>query len=259
MTFIKQLEIQRREQRVTEWSDLYRSGWSLQEIGDEYELSRERIRQVLAKAGMSSTEGGVVVKRALVDRARKSKRQAAADERSFRRYGCPASELSACNYGLPLHAKGCMASAYNSQKNNARIRKIEWRMTFPEWCDIWKASGFLDHRGRGADKYAMARRGDIGPYSRENVYIATNAQNISDGYAFRRQRDYKRPPPKTGLVRNNTSGKNGVGWDKRARKWRAHIRVDGKQVHLGLFRDIDDAAAARTTAEEKINAALAAL
>lgn len=255
MTFTKQLEIDRRRQRAIEWADLYRYGWSLQEVGDEYGVTRERVRQVLVKVGVRSSDGGGAVQNRRRSEVKVSKRKAREDERSFRRYGCPANDASKCNYGLPLNAKGGMASAYNSQKNNARIRGVEWRMTFPEWCDIWKKSGFLEHRGRGAGKYVMARLGDIGPYSPENVYITTNAQNISDGYEFRRQRHYKRPH--TAWFRIGASGKRGVRWDKNAKKWRAHIRVDGKQVHLGLFRDIDEAAAARAAAEEKINAALA--
>jgi len=39
----------------------------------------------------------------------------------------------------------------------------------------------------------------------------------------------------------NTSGAKGVCWDKQAQKWQAHIRVNGKRIHLGLFDDIDDA------------------
>jgi hypothetical protein len=35
--------------------------------------------------------------------------------------------------------------------------------------------------------------------------------------------------------RNNTSGYKGVSWHKASGKWRASIRVDGRQIHLGLF------------------------
>lgn len=34
---------------------------------------------------------------------------------------------------------------------------------------------------------------------------------------------------------NNDSGFTGVCWDKHARKWKAYIRVDGKQNNLGMF------------------------
>lgn len=49
----------------------------------------------------------------------------------------------------------------------------------------------------------------------------------------------------------NTSGHRGVQWEKRYNKWRARISVNGKDIHLGLFEDYDNAVAARTAAEEK--------
>ena len=52
------------------------------------------------------------------------------------------------------------------------------------------------------------------------------------------------------LLSNNTSGVRGVHWDRNANKWRAIIYFKGKQIHLGLFTDIDDATQARKAAED---------
>lgn len=40
---------------------------------------------------------------------------------------------------------------------------------------------------------------------------------------------------RTCLNRNNSSGKMGVDFLKRSNKFRARLRVDGKEMHLGLF------------------------
>ena len=53
------------------------------------------------------------------------------------------------------------------------------------------------------------------------------------------------------LPANNTSGIIGVNWSKQKLKWRAIIRADGKDIHIGSFDDIEDAAAARLAAEIK--------
>ena len=46
------------------------------------------------------------------------------------------------------------------------------------------------------------------------------------------------------MRRDNTSGVQGVCWDKKAAKWKATIAVNGTTRHLGLFDDIHDAEAA---------------
>ena len=48
---------------------------------------------------------------------------------------------------------------------------------------------------------------------------------------------------------NNTSGVIGVCWSKNRKKWRAEIRVNGGNKHLGYFDDKDDAITARRNAE----------
>lgn len=53
------------------------------------------------------------------------------------------------------------------------------------------------------------------------------------------------------ISKNNTSGYNGVSWDKSRNKWMAHIKINFKFKNLGYFSNINDAVKARKTAEEK--------
>jgi len=46
------------------------------------------------------------------------------------------------------------------------------------------------------------------------------------------------------MHRNNSSGVNGVFWNRAAGKWVAQVGLNGKRRHLGMFDDLDDAAAA---------------
>lgn len=59
-----------------------------------------------------------------------------------------------------------------------------------------------------------------------NLRPATNSENCKNGK----------------LPKNNTSGFKGVSWMPRQKAWAAHIRVDGKAIHLGLYRDVVEAA-----------------
>lgn len=52
---------------------------------------------------------------------------------------------------------------------------------------------------------------------------------------------------------NNTSGYKGVTWFKRDSKWMAYIKVDGKQIHLGLFDTIEEASIAYQTAAMRLH------
>lgn len=109
------------------------------------------------------------------------------DIRALKRFGCTHAALVALNEGLPIWQHGSLARAYATQIANAKLRGVEWAMTFPEWVKVWRDSGRLAERRRG-NGYVMARHGDIGPYHVNNVYIALSVQNIRDGAAFRRAR-----------------------------------------------------------------------
>ncbi len=67
---------------------------------------------------------------------------------------------------------------------------------------------------------------------KENLRPATAAQNAAN---------YRRTSVSTSVFR-------GVSWHKRRNKWVAHIKVDGRQKHLGVFDDEFEAALAWNTA-----------
>jgi NUMOD3 motif len=70
--------------------------------------------------------------------------------------------------------------SYVSHKSSAKIRKIDFLLTYDEWFQIWFDSGHLEQRGCRLGQYVMSRPGDIGPYSVDNVRIITNAQNTNE-------------------------------------------------------------------------------
>lgn len=62
--------------------------------------------------------------------------------------------------------------------------------------------------------------------SLSNLRVAERAQNLRN----------------QGLRKTNSSGYKGVSWNKTYRKWQARIQVDKKQIWLGLFDTVEDAA-----------------
>ena len=69
---------------------------------------------------------------------------------------------------------------YTQQRCAARKRNIEWLFTFESWWKMWDDSGKWLERGRKLNQYCMARKGDIGPYSPDNVDIVVISTNTSD-------------------------------------------------------------------------------
>lgn len=74
---------------------------------------------------------------------------------------------------------------FQQQRCNARHRGIPFRLTFDQWLSIWHSSGKLPYRGKGDDKYCMARNKDRGAYEVGNVYITSFTGNITDGFFYR--------------------------------------------------------------------------
>jgi len=70
---------------------------------------------------------------------------------------------------------------------------------------------------------------------RENLRLATKSQNMANTL-----------PRKT-----NTSGFKGVSWDKSRNKWAVEITVNYKNIHLGRYTDIKQAAQAYNEAAQK--------
>lgn len=167
------------DERTAKIVAAYREGQTLEEIGASLGITRERVRQIIARF---SRFNGPVVGGALARAAtRKIAMAQSRDERYLAKHGCTFAE-----YRAILRAGGC--EPYRSQRGSAGDRGIDWCFTLASWWAVWQASGKWERRGCAADKYVMARFGDAGPYSPSNVYITTLRENSRDYYRHRRER-----------------------------------------------------------------------
>lgn len=70
---------------------------------------------------------------------------------------------------------------YLSQRASAFRRQIPWRFQFQSWWKLWEESGKWHLRGRGPGTFCMCRKGDQGPYSPDNCFIAESELNLFFG------------------------------------------------------------------------------
>ena len=158
---------------------MFRSGMTLQSIGSELCLTRERVRQLLVLAGIDASEGGVSMRTRENRRAYDEKLEAS----SRARYGCSRNEVRA----IVDEARSDVRLKYRHQLLFAARRKIEWHLTLSTWWKFWKKSGAWSRRGYTEKKASrrgrlcMCRFGDKGPYAIGNIFIGDCIENLHAG------------------------------------------------------------------------------
>lgn len=70
--------------------------------------------------------------------------------------------------------------AFQSQRDGARRRGIPFLFDAVTWWEWWQTDDRWSRRGISSSSLCMARIGDKGPYSPENVVCQTHAQNVYD-------------------------------------------------------------------------------
>lgn len=168
----------------------WHEGKNLDQIGDMLGLTRERARQILAKAtniGVRDANwaGGasrfaLVRKQAM--RVEKSRRL---ETKAQKRFGCSLDELYSLNDGISpwSQQRGNRARIFFLQKRAMLLNGVEWKLTFPEWCKVWDDSTMWSNRGRGKGKVTLARIDSTKPFEVGNVAIRRNAEIASEAGA----------------------------------------------------------------------------
>ena len=147
----------------------FMAGESMKEIGNRLGLSREYIRQVIAKHGMTAAQGGFAHQVALkreAKRKQKEERQAQLKSKFLEQWGTPRGAVSANPEVL----------AYLGFRWNVKRRGITNTLTFFQWKDIWAKSGILGRPGQG--QYGLTRRDLTRGFDAENA-VVRSMQDIS--------------------------------------------------------------------------------
>lgn len=162
---------------------LYQEGKTLAEIGEHFDVSRQRVHQIFKVNGVSS-EGRGVKARVI------AKVQKVADARAARikkSWGMTVEEYDAHveRFGSSTATDSPMRR-YIEQRRNTRLQGIKWKFTFKEWWEMWEASGKWGERGVG--KYVLGRAGDASSPMSPTTCKVTTVSEIITGDFFSRNR-----------------------------------------------------------------------
>ena len=116
----------------------------------------------------------------------------------------------------------------------------KWYSFWNEITESYYVSGFINNNGKnsttrlhrwimnpGEGLFVDHINHDTLDNRKSNLQVVTNAVN-------QQNRKVKRSD-------NASSKYRGVSWNKRERKWKAYLKIDGKNIHLGYFTDEEQA------------------
>ena len=120
--------------------------------------------------------------------------------------------------------------AFKSNKRGYATGCILYRTLFAHrviWALVYSAwpSNDIDHISGEKDDNRI-----------ENLRVVSGSENM------RNKKRYS----------NNLSGRVGVVFHRRDKRWHARIRVNNKKIHLGAYRTFEEACAARSIAEDRL-------
>lgn len=164
--------------------DLYKSGKTLAEIGQEAGVSRQRVHQIFKKNGVTSAGNGARVRPS----AKKLAQAANLVQRTARiraSWDLSLDEYDAhvAQYGSSTGTDSPMRR-YIEQRRNAKITNVAWEFTFKTWWALWEQSGKWEERGVG--KYVLGRQGDASTPMSPTTCKVTTVSEIICGDFFSR-------------------------------------------------------------------------
>jgi len=121
-----------------------------------------------------------------------------------------------------------------------------------EWLNQWKWHAKKYHRTWYAQRGGFINNRQMTIFMHREILKTPLGKETDhkDGDGLNNQRENLRPATKAQNRQNQrpqegcTSGFKGVHWDRGSNKWRTHIKIKGKQIHLGVFLSEIDAAKA---------------
>lgn len=165
-----------KQERTEEMVDMFvNQHMTYEEIGSKYNLTRERVRQILSTQGLSGADGGCSVRTALKKVEYRQNLSEAQAERILKSFGCTAEEYQKIDQNLPW--KESPVAKYRAKRGHAKLNNIDWDLSLSDWWKIWQDSGKWDSKGLSKGGYVMTRKDTSLPYTKDNATIMTLSES----------------------------------------------------------------------------------
>lgn len=159
--------------------DRLHAGETLQEIGDSLLITRERVRQIAAKRGVTAKVSQARRREfsAQTKLEQEAARLRAREERYQSAYGCSYAEVIDLNGGLPLTHPDSRSQNYRLWVRNAVVRmRSDVKLTLPQWAAAW--GEHWEERGRGRN-YRLSRIDRNKGFTPDNVICERGDEAMS--------------------------------------------------------------------------------
>lgn len=166
-----------RESRDREICRAFKGMSSQQEIALRYNISKQRVCQILRANGLTRYDGGVHVRSVTRSVTREEQREVDLDARTRRRFGHGLlAHRALVGYGKKMMLAGASYNqtpigAFILQRTNVRRTNVKWTLSLRDWWAVWQASGLWSRRGRGSHAYCLVRIDPARGYERGNVAV----------------------------------------------------------------------------------------
>lgn len=166
-------------QRALGLAERYKEGETLEMIAITEGVTRERVRQLLAKVNVRGPDGGSAARRARRKEITDANAAARKERKCMEFYGCDlATYFLLTGYGKFSKGKGRyqskdLAPAYYSHKWAAKRRGVGWEITLPQYAEFVMPE--IQKIDRGA--FSLTRIDKKGPFAIGNVEIITASEH----------------------------------------------------------------------------------
>lgn len=156
------MEGQVADARTSAMAHRYKSGETLAQIAKDYSMTRERVRQIILKVGLTGKDGGATKQAA----KKRELRIQESEARFLAARGLSKAEFKkiAQKYGREPY------NAFMNRRRNSKRDNQGWNLKFGEFWAIWQRSGKWEQRGRG-EGYQLRRVDPNKPWQPGNVVV----------------------------------------------------------------------------------------